>query len=209
ADADTIAKVISTNTESDPITPEVAAAFCSFFDSIDRIAAPDYKPSEQDILLTRIKTTGIVEVNFVIKNVRFRNKIYKKHFSFLEKEKHCRIFDVGGQRSERKKWIHCFEDVNAVIYIVAISEYDEVLFEDNTTNRILESMRLFESICNSRWFISTSIILFLNKKDLFAEKIKTKSIRTAFPQYNGSFFYAISTFSSEFSLLHFNKHLIV
>jgi len=39
-----------------------------------------------------------------------------------------RVFDVGGQRSERKKWIHCFEDVTAIIFIVALSEYDQVSF---------------------------------------------------------------------------------
>uniref|UniRef100_A0A915PYU6 Uncharacterized protein n=1 Tax=Setaria digitata TaxID=48799 RepID=A0A915PYU6_9BILA len=50
---------------------------------------------------------------------------------------------------------------------------------------MVESLRLFESICNSRWFINTSIILFLNKKDLFAEKIKRVSIKIAFPEYNG------------------------
>ncbi|CAD6187092.1 unnamed protein product [Caenorhabditis auriculariae] len=138
-----------------------------FFESIERIANPNYKPTEMDILLTRTKTTGIVEVSFVIKKVHFR------------------VFDVGGQRSERKKWIHCFEDVNAIIFIAAVSEYDEVLFEDETTNRMIESMRLFESICNSRWFHNTSIILFLNKKDLFAEKIKRVNITTAFPEYRG------------------------
>ena len=45
----------------------------------------------------------------------------------------CRLFDVGGQRSERKKWIHCFEDVTAIIFCVAMSEYDQVLHEDETT----------------------------------------------------------------------------
>lgn len=46
---------------------------------------------------------------------------------------YCRLFDVGGQRSERKKWIHCFEDVTAIIFCVAMSEYDQVLHEDETT----------------------------------------------------------------------------
>lgn len=40
------------------------------------------------------------------------------------------MFDVGGQRSERKKWIHCFEGVTAIIFIVAMSEYDLTLAED-------------------------------------------------------------------------------
>ncbi|VDK74806.1 unnamed protein product [Litomosoides sigmodontis] len=146
---------------------QMAESTAYFLDSIDRVSFPGYKPTEQDILLSRIKTTGIVEVKFKMKNVDFR------------------IFDVGGQRSERKKWIHCFEDVNAIIFIAAISQYDQVLFEDETTNRMIESLRLFESICNSRWFIDTSIILFLNKKDVFAEKIKRVSIKIAFPEYDG------------------------
>ncbi|KAL3072521.1 hypothetical protein niasHS_017495 [Heterodera schachtii] len=159
-----------------------------FLDSLDRISNPSYRPSQQDILLTRIKTTGIVEIQFLIKGVPFR------------------VFDVGGQRSERKKWIHCFEDVNSVIFVAAISEYDQVLFEDETTNRMIESMRLFESICNSRWFINTSIILFMNKKDLFAEKIKFISIRTCFKEYDGPQTYddSIAYIRSKYEALNAN-----
>lgn len=40
------------------------------------------------------------------------------------------MFDVGGQRSERKKWIHCFENVNCLLFLVAISGYDQCLVED-------------------------------------------------------------------------------
>uniref|UniRef100_A0A183CAI6 Uncharacterized protein n=1 Tax=Globodera pallida TaxID=36090 RepID=A0A183CAI6_GLOPA len=138
-----------------------------FLDSIDQISNPSYRPSEQDILLTRIRTTGVTEQSFTIKEMKFR------------------VFDVGGQRSERKKWIHCFEDVDAIIFVVAASEYDEVLFEDNETNRMVESMRIFESICNSNWFTSTSIILFLNKKDLFEEKLKKTPISACFTKYTG------------------------
>lgn len=57
-----------------------------------------------------------------------------------------RLFDVGGQRSERKKWIHCFEDVTAIIFCVAMSEYDQVLHEDETTvsiKRVKERPCLF------------------------------------------------------------------
>ena len=46
-----------------------------------------------------------------------------------------RMFDVGGQRSERKKWIHCFEGVTAIIFCVALSGYDLVLAEDEEMNR--------------------------------------------------------------------------
>jgi len=45
----------------------------------------------------------------------------------------CSVFDVGGQRSERRKWIHFFDDVNAIIFVAAISEYDQKIREDNKT----------------------------------------------------------------------------
>ena len=80
------------------------------------------------------------------------------------------MFDVGGQRNERKKWIHCFEGVTAIIFVAAISAYDQVLLEDKHTNRMEEARNLFEEIANSRWFQEVSIILFLNKRDLFEEK---------------------------------------
>uniref|UniRef100_A0A8B9FPF5 G protein subunit alpha o1 n=1 Tax=Amazona collaria TaxID=241587 RepID=A0A8B9FPF5_9PSIT len=139
-----------------------------YLDSLDRIGAADYQPTEQDILRTRVKTTGIVETHFTFKNLHFR------------------LFDVGGQRSERKKWIHCFEDVTAIIFCVALSGYDQVLHEDETTNRMHESMKLFDSICNNKWFTDTSIILFLNKKDIFEEKIKKSPLSLCFPEYTGN-----------------------
>ena len=57
-----------------------------------------------------------------------------------------RLFDVGGQRSERKKWIHCFEDVTAIIFCVAMSEYDQVLHEDETTVRIFVLLGTFQGV---------------------------------------------------------------
>ncbi|KAA8590496.1 hypothetical protein FQN60_014430, partial [Etheostoma spectabile] len=169
---------------------------------------------------TRVKTTGIVETHFTFKNLHFR------------------LFDVGGQRSERKKWIHCFEDVTAIIFCVALSGYDQVLHEDETTysrhlqtpscsisgsfhssshsrhrlssltnqqsdlpqmlhpqtalsngvllsNRMHESLKLFDSICNNKWFNDTSIILFLNKKDLFESRIIKSPLSVCFPEYTG------------------------
>jgi len=95
------------------------------------------------------------------------------------------MFDVGGQRNERKKWIHCFENVTAVLFVAALSEYDQVLYEDENTNRMVEALNLFEEICNSRWFRETSMILMLNKRDLFGEKIQRVSLKTCFPDYQG------------------------
>eukprot|EP00026_Physarum_polycephalum_P008188 Phypoly_transcript_08267.p1 GENE.Phypoly_transcript_08267~~Phypoly_transcript_08267.p1 ORF type:complete len:388 (+),score=56.20 Phypoly_transcript_08267:98-1165(+) len=121
-----------------------------YFDSIDRLTAPDYQVSQEDVLRSRTKTTGIIETEFDVKGTHFR------------------MVDVGGQRSERKKWMYCFQDVTAVLFCVALSEYDLKLYEDDTTNRMHESIKLFKEICNTKWFVNTSMILFLNKKDLFA-----------------------------------------
>jgi GTPase SAR1 family protein len=132
---------------------QVQDALKYYLTEIDRIAAPHWTPSDADILRSRVRTTGIQEETYIIDKVEFA------------------MFDVGGQRNERKKWIHCFDQVTAVIFVAAISEYNQVLYEDNSMNRIVEALLLFEEIANSKWFKQTSIILFLNKRDLFAEKI--------------------------------------
>ena len=112
------------------------------------------------------------------------------------------MFDVGGQRSERKKWIHCFENVTSIIFCVALSEYDQVLLEESNQvslaakvldalayeihqNRMMESLVLFDSVINSRWFMRTSIILFLNKVDLFKLKLARSPLCNFFPDYSG------------------------
>jgi len=138
-----------------------------YFNRIDMIGKDGYVPDAQDILRSRAKTTGIIETEFEVGDIRFK------------------MVDVGGQRSERKKWIHCFEDVTAVIFCVAMSEFDLKLFEDDETNRMHESLRLFKEMCNLPYFRKTAMILFLNKKDLYEEKIKRVSLTVCFPEYTG------------------------
>lgn len=120
-------------------------------ENIDRISKPNYIPSQDDILHARVRTSGIVEDKYVIDGVNFT------------------MFDVGGQRNERKKWIHAFDGVTAVIFVAALNEYDLVLYEDNKTARIAEAVKLFDEISNSQWFAKTSIILFLNKSTLCSQ----------------------------------------
>jgi len=138
-----------------------------YFNDVDRLAAPGYIPTEQDVLRSRVRTTGIVQSDFVIKGMNFS------------------MFDVGGQRNERRKWIHAFDNVNAVVFVAAISEYDQVLFEDETQNRMEEALQLFDQIVNSKWFKATAMILFLNKRDLFEMKAVKKPLSKYFPEYDG------------------------
>jgi len=143
-----------------------------YFEAIERIMQPDYIPTEQDVLRSRAKTTGIIETEFEIHGIRFK------------------LVDVGGQRSERKKWLHCFQDVTAVIFCIAISEYDLKLYEDDKINRMIESLDLFKTTVNNEWLSgakgpSPAFILFFNKSDIFREKIKKIDLKTSFPEYTG------------------------
>ena len=95
------------------------------------------------------------------------------------------MVDVGGQRNERKKWIHCFEGVTAVIFFVDTAAYNLTLLEDSRVNRLLESLALFEEICNCKYFTETPMILFLNKSDLLAKKIAKIDLGEFFDDYKG------------------------
>lgn len=138
-----------------------------YFDNILKFADRDYTCSDEDILKGRVKTTGITESDFTIGSSKFK------------------VLDAGGQRSERKKWIHCFEGITAVLFVLAMSEYDQMLFEDERVNRMQESIMLFDTLLNSKWFRNTPFILFLNKMDIFEEKVKRTPIRKFFPNYQG------------------------
>ncbi|OTF73891.1 guanine nucleotide-binding protein G(q) subunit alpha-like protein [Euroglyphus maynei] len=139
----------------------------TYLSDIDRIAATDYLPTQQDILRVRVPTTGIIEYPFDLDSIIFR------------------MVDVGGQRSERRKWIHCFENVTSIIFLVALSEYDQILFESDNENRMEESKALFKTIITYPWFQNSSVILFLNKKDLLEEKIMYSHLVDYFPEYDG------------------------
>jgi len=91
---------------------------------------------------------------------------------------------VVKEMRERNGFI-VFQNVTAVLFVAALSEYDMGLFEDQDTNRMDEALNLFDEICNSRWFRNTSMILMLNKRDLFAEKIKRVPLTVCFQDYKG------------------------
>ena len=78
---------------------------------------------------------------------------------FMQNNITYQLFDVGGQRLERRKWLHCFDDIKAVLFVAALSGYDMTLTEDGTTNRMEESLNLFHAICNNKFF-DNSLIIF-------------------------------------------------
>ncbi|KAM6904975.1 guanine nucleotide-binding protein G(o) subunit alpha-like [Xenentodon cancila] len=163
--------------DDDELLPFVAHAFCAlwndqgvraaaargyefelndsalyFFQNMSRIISPAYVPTEMDVLRVRVRTCGIIETQFQVNKTIFR------------------LYDVGGQRSGRRKWLSCFDCIHAALFVVALSSYD-MLSGDPAVNRLQESLELFSSICSNSLFQRASLILFMNKTDLFCEKI--------------------------------------
>ncbi|KAF3569894.1 hypothetical protein F2Q69_00062567 [Brassica cretica] len=128
-------------------------------ENLKRLSDVNYIPTKEDVLYARVRTTGVVEIQFSpVGENKKSGEVY-------------RLFDVGGQRNERRKWIHLFEGVTAVIFCAAISEYDQTLFEDEQKNRMMETKELFDWVLKQPCFEKTSIMLFLNKFDIFEKKV--------------------------------------
>ncbi|CAF1061828.1 unnamed protein product [Adineta ricciae] len=139
---------------------EVIDSVKYFLDDIDRISSPDYLVNKQDVLHIREATNGIVEYPIDLDGVPIR------------------IIDTSGQRSEYRKWIHHFENVTAIIFLLALNQYDN---ED----AMEESKTLFCSAMTSPWSKNSPVILMLNKKDLFEEKIMHSHLVDHFPEFDG------------------------
>jgi len=129
-----------------------------FYDHIDRISVADYVPTQQDILYCRKTTKGVHEFRLNISNVPFL------------------FVDVGGQRTQRQKWLQCFDKVTAILFLASSSEFDQKLLEDKTMNRVEESRNIFDTIVNHIVFKDVSTILFLNKMDLLEDKVVRKKV---------------------------------
>ena len=100
--------------DSERATLTSMADMSSYYANIDRLFATGYIPNDQDVLRSRLRTTGITETLFELGQLTYH------------------MFDVGGQRSERKKWVHCFEGVHCLLFVAALSGYDQCLVEDKT-----------------------------------------------------------------------------
>jgi GTPase SAR1 family protein len=138
-----------------------------YFDNCQRLVDPEYVPTDEDVVMTRIRTSGI------------------DNTEFDEPPRKFTVVDVGGQRNERRKWIHCFDNVRGVVFLVGLSGYNQVLFEDTSVNRMQESLKLFQAVAGNPIFQNVPIFLFLNKKDLFESMIRKTSLRVCFPDYTG------------------------
>ncbi|CUA75328.1 Guanine nucleotide-binding protein alpha-4 subunit [Ustilago maydis 521] [Rhizoctonia solani] len=122
-----------------------------FLNDIKRIASPGYVPTDDDILRCRIKTIGPTEAILPC----------------LELGLEWRIYDVGGTRRQRAKWAPFFDDMDALVVMVPVSAFDQVLAEDPTVNRLRDSFEMWGELCRTTILHhvgSTTIHIGLEKK---------------------------------------------
>ena len=143
------------------------AAF--FFNDIIRISDAKYLPTDQDILRVPVSQTAVEQIEVAIDN-----QVVK-------------IIECG-QKTEREKWVHLFERVEAVVFVASLADYDKIVDGDFKRNRLVESMALFHWVVNHPAFEYSAIVLVLTKKDLLEEQLKKSAFRLEGPRHNESRF---------------------
>jgi len=130
-----------------------------FLDEVQRICQEDYTPTPDDILRARVHTVGPEE-----------------HFINMEGNENLKswtVYDIGGSTSQRAAWAQFFDDVHVIIFLAPISAFNETLAENNTVNRLADSLKLWRTICSNKLLTSVEFILFLNKVDILTRKIQS------------------------------------
>jgi GTPase SAR1 family protein len=140
-----------------------------WMENIERVCPySNFEVSLDDVVRSRAPKTGIVEVDLKFKDDDFL------------------VIDTGGQRNERKKWIHTFDNAKGLVFVVSLVSYRSCLYEDESQNALIESLQLFEDIVNLDYFTKSKIFLVFNKLDVLEERIKIIPLTKAFPDYVGS-----------------------
>ncbi|KAK7080917.1 Guanine nucleotide-binding protein subunit alpha-14, partial [Halocaridina rubra] len=140
-----------------------------YMSATERMSQQRYLPTQEDVLQMRIPTQS------------------STHYDFPDRNWIFRITDVGGQRGERRRWLRLFDNINAIIFLAALSEYDQFWSqeEEEGMNRLELSLQLFRETLHYPGFAETCIILFLNKTDVLQKKIATSDLSNYFPDYTG------------------------
>ncbi|KAJ6535755.1 guanine nucleotide binding protein, alpha subunit [Mycena capillaripes] len=150
------------------------SAFLEYFlDSISRISAPGYIPTDLDILLCK-PTSPVTETQFMV-----TSNIHRKATNLVRVRR-----DVGLQR----KWIHLLSDSMALIFVVDLACYDQTVYSvdtDQPRNAMRETMHHFESVCLAPLMNFWRAVLIMNKFDVFTEKLRQVPFTECFPEYTG------------------------
>ncbi|KAJ3387309.1 Guanine nucleotide-binding protein G(t) subunit alpha-2 [Lobulomyces angularis] len=135
-----------------------------FLDRVNEICSPNFLPDNEYILRSRLQTLKITETTFNILDAEYV------------------VYDVGGQKSQRVFWApYLSGDLQSIIFVSSVAAFDQTLIEDNSVNRMEDSLKLLETICANELLKTVPIILFLNKMDLL--EIKLKSSKSKLDQF--------------------------
>ncbi|KAF5390015.1 hypothetical protein D9757_003809 [Collybiopsis confluens] len=132
-----------------------------FLEDVDHIAKEEYLPTPGDVLRARVTTIGPEE-----------HRIQMEASIENGNAKEWLIYDVNGDRSQRAAWAQFFDDVTVIIFLAPISAFNQALAEDETVNRLADSMKLWRMICSNKLLASTDLILLLNKIDILDAQLK-------------------------------------
>jgi len=156
------------------------------FDNIKRFACLDYVPTEDDVKQTGYRIMGTTEeIRFLYQGITFR------------------VFDLETE-SVGKKYIHYFQDCAAILFFVALNDFDRKCEEDYNTTKLQQAVTQFEQVLHNRWFNDTSIVLFFTKVSDFRNRIRSVDLSVCFPEYKGGLNYeaALGFLAHKFSSLN-------
>ncbi|KAL9656362.1 hypothetical protein ABK040_005128 [Willaertia magna] len=135
-----------------------------------------YIPSLDDIVHSRCKTTGITCIDY-------------EYMGMISK-----VFDVGGARNERKKWNHIYPNLSSLFYVTSLMDFTKKCYEDDTSNRLLDALQLFEECCNGPFKYSPVFLVFtkvdtleecfVNNNPLIDGKKEEELLCKLFPEFS-------------------------
>lgn len=154
-----------------------------FLEKVADISSNDYEPTDRDILYAEGVTqgSGLVELEFSLDERSPVSETYNENYDQASSLIRYHLIRLNAKGiTQGCKWLEMFEDVRAVIFCVALDEYDQMWTDGNTAlqNKMLLSRDLFQNILKHPCFRDTPFVLLLNKYDSFEEKIHTVPLRS-------------------------------
>jgi guanine nucleotide-binding protein G(i) subunit alpha len=142
----------------------------SWFKEIQRIAQPDYIPTESDILRIQDRSADVRE------------------YTFTTHKLNIRVFDWGVHNHKLVGMFHPFDALTSLLLVVDLSSYDEDehhLPSGDSLNSVTTALETFGAIVNNQRFMRSGVILFFNKVGRFKQKLATHPLCNYFPDFSG------------------------